>query len=114
MSDPKPLKYKPGDPVVCNPEFQVGRVTGYGPDRTYAVQYFISEDELTSTARDTCDVCQQKPEDSGAQYDMALITWHGSATVAVCSNCIHGNPISIVDLHKAVCPPAPETPRFIF
>lgn len=57
----------------------------------------------------TCDVCRLAPEDSGAQYDMARITWHGAATVNVCSNCIHGNPISIVDLHQAVYRVAVET-----
>lgn len=64
-----------------------------------------------ATRSGACGVCQMTPDESGAQYDMGLITWHGSGTVAVCSNCIHGNPVSIVDLHKAVTSAAgPQLP----
>jgi hypothetical protein len=48
-----------------------------------------------------CGVCGQAPEDSGAQSDQATITWNG-VPLKVCSNCVHGCPVSIVDLHKAV------------
>ena len=47
-----------------------------------------------------CDVCGAVPLRSGAQYDMDDMTVRGM-TLHVCSNCVHGNPVSITDLMAA-------------
>jgi hypothetical protein len=62
--------------------------------------------DVPQPAAENCGICDKAPEDSGAQYDMATVTWD-DVTVKVCSNCVHGNPVSIVDLHKATRRAAP-------
>jgi hypothetical protein len=54
-----------------------------------------------------CGICGNDPAESGAQYDMATVTWDG-ITIKVCSNCVHGTPVSITGLHEAVCRAAPK------
>jgi len=47
-----------------------------------------------------CTLCGDAPADSGAQYDMAEVTWNGIAG-KVCSLCIDARPASIADLRDA-------------
>lgn len=64
-------------------------------------------DESGDDREAKCGICLQPPAASGAQYDMAQITWDGVA-VKVCSLCIHAQPVSITDLHQAVHRAAPK------
>lgn len=44
-------RYEPGDEVTITTDHgtRTGRVTAYGPDHTYAVQFLLPEDEISST-----------------------------------------------------------------